>query len=113
MEPEDGFERLAGFPGVHICTEAGHARLGEVVDHRDHATSPCFANYYSKPSAELKKLASDACKEQMEQLLKTEPENERYINKLKAEMRDVERVNVDKADLEAAKAVKTYLATRK
>ena len=89
-EPEQGFESLAAFPGVHICTLEGDERFGKVQDHRDHATSPCFLNFYKKPSAELKALRVSR-RVQMAQLLKTEPDNERYINKLKGEQRDVER----------------------
>jgi len=79
---------------------------------RDHSNSPCFANYYDKSSAELKKLCLECFGKQLEQLLAREPDNERYIKKLKAEMRDVERIDVDKADAEAARAVKTYRADK-
>ncbi|CAH0364437.1 unnamed protein product [Pelagomonas calceolata] len=112
-EPEAGFESLVAFPGVHICTLEGDERFGKVQDHRDHATSPCFLNFYKKPSAELKALCLKAFEVQMAQLLKAEPDNERYINKLKREQRDIERVDADKADREAVAAVREYERARK
>ena len=112
-EPEQGFESLVAFPGVHICTLEGDERFGKVQDHRDHATSPCFLNFYKKPSAELKELCLKAFEVQMAQLLKAEPDNERYISKLKREQRDIERVDADKADREAVAAVREYERARK
>ena len=112
-EPEAGFESLVAFPGVHICTLEGDERFGKVQDHRDHASSPCFLNFYKRPSAELKQLCLKAFEVQMAQLLKAEPDNERYISKLKREQRDVERVDADKADREAVAAVREYERARK
>ena len=112
-EPEAGFESLVAFPGVHICTLEGDERFGKVQDHRDHAQSPCFLNFYKRPSAELKTLCLKAFEVQMAQLLKAEPDNERYINKLKREQRDIERVDADKADREAVAAVREYERARK
>ena len=112
-EPEAGFESLVAFPGVHICTLEGDERFGKVQDHRDHASSPCFLNFYKRPSAELKALCLKAFEVQMAQLLKAEPDNERYINKLKREQRDIERVDADKADREAVAAVREYERARK
>ena len=112
-EPENGFESLVAFPGVHICTLEGDERFGKVQDHRDHAQSPCFLNFYKRPSAELKELCLKAFEVQMAQLLKAEPDNERYISKLKREQRDIERVDADKADREAVAAVREYERARK
>ena len=112
-EPEAGFESLVAFPGVHICTLEGDERFGKVQDHRDHAQSPCFLNFYKRPSAELKALCLKAFEVQMAQLLKAEPDNERYISKLKREQRDIERVDADKADREAVAAVREYERARK
>jgi len=107
-EPEEGYESLAAFPGVHICTLEGNDRFGKVQDHRDHSTSPCFLNFYKKPSEELKTLCLSAFEKQMAQLLKAEPDNERYIQKLKGELRGVERIDAAKADREAVAAVREY-----
>lgn len=107
-EPEEGYESLAAFPGVHICTLEGDDRFGKVQDHRDHATSPSFINFYKKPSEELKALCLSAFAKQMAQLLKAEPDNERYIQKLKGELRGVERIDAAKADREAVAAVREY-----
>ena len=107
--PEDGFERIAGFPGVHMCVNKEDVEnFGEVVDHRDHSNSPCFHNYYEKPSAEIKDLVLEAMTKQLAQLLEREPGNERYIAKLKKERKAVEAVNPAKADAEARGAVKRY-----
>ena len=93
---------------MHVCTKADHEDLGKVLDHRDHAASPCFLNYYVKPSAELKALCLQACEAQLAQLLEAERDNDRYIATLKADIAEVKRIDPDKADREAAKAVQHY-----
>jgi len=100
------WEKMDGMPGVHLCWKGDD--IGKVVDHRDHSVSPCFKNYYTKPTAELRDLVLKACAIQMAQLLEAEPGNERFIRELKKVIADVTRVNPAKADVEAAKAVKQY-----
>jgi hypothetical protein len=100
------WEKMDGMPGVHLCWKGDD--VGKVVDHRDHSVSPCFKNYYTKPTAELRDLVLKACAIQMAQLLEAEPGNERFIRELKKVIADVTRVNPAKADVEAAKAVKQY-----
>ena len=103
------WERLEGFPGVHLCWKGD--RRGELVDHRDHSTSPCFANYHVKPTQFLKDLCLKACEVQMKQLLEFKPMNlDVAVRDLKKVIADVTRVDCAKADAEAAKAVKAYAA---
>lgn len=104
--PEEHFEVLPGFPGVHICTSG--ARLGEIIDHRDHTTSPCFTNLYKKPTRELKALVATAIDKQIQQL-----DDDAMIKSLKADAKDLSRINPDKADTEANKAVQVYDAARR
>lgn len=108
--PEEHFEVLPGFPGVHICTSG--SRLGEIVDHRDHTGSPCFNNLYKKPTKELKALVATAIDKQIAQLADVDADHP-MIKSLKSDAKDLSRIQPDKADSEAKKAVQVYDAATK
>lgn len=103
--PEENFETLPGFPGVHVCT-AGH-RLGEIADHRDHSKCPCFTNLITMPTKELKALVQTAFENQIAMLKKREP-NSPLIADLKKDMVAAARVDEAKADSQAKTAVLEY-----
>mmetsp|Transcript_2437 Transcript_2437/g.3197 ORF Transcript_2437/g.3197 Transcript_2437/m.3197 type:complete len:256 (+) Transcript_2437:67-834(+) len=105
LKPEEGFEDLPGFPGVHIATSG--PRLGDIVDHRDHSTCPCFANLYTKPTAELQTLVLKAYDKQIELLSQHEPDSN-LLSIIKTERAQASRMNCNKADKEATKAIKAY-----
>lgn len=103
--PDENFEELPAFPGVHICTSG--PRLGEIVDHRNHSKSPCFTNFYAMPTEELKALVATAYDNQMKQLKEREPYSP-LLTGLKKEMNEAARINAGKADVQARKAMITY-----
>ncbi|KAJ8598816.1 hypothetical protein CTAYLR_008653 [Chrysophaeum taylorii] len=103
--PEENFEVLSGFPGVHVCTSG--PRLGELVDHRDHDAAPSFVNLYAKPAKELKELVATAFESQINQLKNHEPDSP-MIPGLQKEMKGAAKINADKADVEARKAFAEY-----
>ena len=105
VKPLENFEPMPSFPGVHLCTSG--PRLGEIIDYRDHSTSPCFKNLYTKPSAELKELLLTAYKKQIQVLVEAEGECQ-YATMLRQELALASRVNTQKADAEAVKAVAAY-----
>ena len=95
------------------CGSIARIAVGGSMMVRQRVSPPPLNSTLQKPSAELKELCLKAFEVQMAQLLKAEPDNERYINKLKREQRDVERVDADKADREAVAAVREYERARK
>lgn len=108
--PEENFEVLPAFPGVHICTSGD--RLGTLVDHRDHEKSPCLTNLMKMKTKDIKALVKTAYEVQIKQLTKREP-NSPVIKQLTKEMKDADKINPDKADAEAKNAVATYFKMTK
>ncbi|KAJ1450800.1 hypothetical protein M885DRAFT_531339 [Pelagophyceae sp. CCMP2097] len=105
-KPEACFETLPAFPGVHICTSGD--RIGDIVDHRDHSKAPSFKMLYTKPSEELKKLLVTAYQNQIDALIEAEGEGVGYASELRKEMALALKINVDKSDADAIKAVRAY-----
>lgn len=105
IKPDENFEELPAFPGVHICTSG--PRLGEIVDHRNHSKSPCFTNLYAMPTGKLKSLVATAYNNQIKQLTDREPDSP-LLTGLKKEMIEAARIDADKADTQARKAMIAY-----
>lgn len=103
-QPPKHYDALDGFPGVYIGTSGEH--VGTLLDKRDKAKAPSFANFSQKHSSELRDLLLKALKEQKKQLVEAEgtgTETEREIDQL---VKWATKINPDKADKEAAKVLK-------
>lgn len=100
-QPPDGYESLDGFVGVYISTKSDS--LGTIVDLRNKDNCPSLANLCAWPSARLKETLELAYAKQMEVLAEHEGEDCKLYRSLKAELKEVRKIDCDKADKEARK----------
>lgn len=101
----DAYDALEGFPGVFVCTGAGHADVGKIMDRRDHGTAPTFRNFARKSADELRELLIKALTEQMKQL----DENDTITRKqLTGMLKWAKAMDTSKADKNAIKILKAH-----
>ena len=103
-KPPRGYDLMDGMPGVYVCVEGND--VGKIKDLRDMKSKPSFSNFLSKDSQELKELLIRAVQGQMIALVDAEGEGTPTEKELKDMLKWVNKVNVDKADKEAARVLK-------
>jgi hypothetical protein len=103
-KPPKGYDLMDGIPGVYVCVEGND--VGKIKDLRDMKSKPSFSNFLSKDSEELKELLIRAVQGQMKALVDAEGEGTPTEKELKDMLKWVNKVNVDKADKEAARVLK-------
>jgi hypothetical protein len=100
-QPPHGYESLEGFPGVFISTKSDS--LGTILDLRNKTNCPSLRNLSNWPSSELRSTCITAYEAQMAILKAQEGDECALYRTLKAELKEVRRVDCDKADKEARK----------
>ena len=99
-----GYDALAGFPGVYICTSGGN--VGKFKDDRDHSKAPSFQNFAKKTSEELRGDLLKAIEKQMTALIKAEGEGTETEKELKTLEKWATKLNCSKTDKDAVKVLK-------
>eukprot|EP01031_Cornospumella_fuschlensis_P043646 gene43646-53376_t len=95
----EGYESLEGFPGVFISTKS--ESLGTILDLRNKANCPNLRNLSAWSARDLQEKVITAYEKQMEVLEQMEGAESKLYRQLKAELREVRKVDCDKADREA------------
>ena len=103
-KPPKGYDLMDGIPGVYVCVEGND--VGKIKDLRDMKSKPSFSNFLSKDCEELKELLIRAVQGQMAALVEAEGGGTPTEKELKDMLKWVSKVNVDKADKEAARVLK-------
>jgi len=103
-KPPLNYDAMDGFPGVYICTHGDE--VGTIKDLRDKSKTPCFNNFANKTSEELRDLLMKAIKEQKLQLCESEGSGTSTEKELNVMLKWATKLNVKKADIEAAKVLK-------
>lgn len=103
-KPPPNFDAMDGFPGVYVCTRG--EEVGTIKDFRDKAKAPNFNNFVKMESVELRDLLVKAVKEQRRQLVQAEGPGTSTEKDLNAMLNWAEKLNVGKADKEAATILK-------
>lgn len=93
-----------GFPGVFVTTSGED--VGKIIDKRDPATCPSFANMVRKTSEELQTLLLKAIEEQRRVLIESEGKDTQTEKDLRSLEKWTEKVNPKAADKEAEKVLK-------
>jgi len=104
VKPPKNYDSLDGFPGVYICT-AGED-VGTIQDMRDKNEAPTFQNFAKKTAEDLRDLLVTAIEEQTKQLIASEGAGTPTEKELKDLLKWANKVNVSKAEKEAAKVLK-------
>ena len=102
--PPNNFDALDGFPGVYIGTAAEN--VGRIQDLRNAEAAPTFVNFARKSAEELRDLLVTALQQQTQQLLAAEGSGTVTEKELANLLKWAKKVNVAKADKEAAKVLK-------
>lgn len=105
VRPPANHDSLDGFPGVYVCT-AGE-EVGNIQDLRDHDAAPTFSNFARKTAEELRDLLVAALQEQTKQLIAAEGSGTATEKELGSLLKWANKVNVTKAEKEAAKVLKS------
>ena len=100
-----GYDALEGFPGVCVCTETGHAEVGNIIDRRDLDQAPTFRNFATKPADELRDLLVRALTEQMKQLDDNDTTTQKQLTSM---LKWAKAMNTSKADKDATKILKAH-----
>jgi len=103
-EPPKHYDSLDGMPGVFVCTSG--SEVGKIKDTRDKSKCPNFQNFSKMPSSDLKGMLVKALKAQKEALVATEGSGTDTEKEINSKLKWAEKVNPDKADKEAVKALK-------
>merc|ERR1712238_206885 len=103
-KPPLNYDAMDGFPGVYICTHGDE--VGTIKDLRDKSKTPCFNNFANKTSEELRDLLMKAINEQKLQLCESEGSGTSTEKELNEMLKWATKLNVKKADKEAAKVLK-------
>jgi len=103
-KPPLNYDAMDGFPGVYICTHGDE--VGTIKDLRDKSKTPCFNNFANKTSEELRDLLMKAINEQKLQLCESEGSGTSTEKELNVMLKWATKLNVKKADKEAAKVLK-------
>ena len=103
-QPPDKYDALDGFPGVYIGTAAEN--VGHIQDLRNAQAAPTFVNFARKSSEELRDWLVTALQQQTQQLVAAEGPGTATEKELATLLKWAKKVNVAKADKEAAKVLK-------
>ncbi|KAG9411829.1 hypothetical protein AC1031_017455 [Aphanomyces cochlioides] len=106
LEETPELQPLDGFPGSFISVKGQN--MGSIVDKRSPNGKPAFTTFFAMPSKDIQDLLVVAYENQMKVLEKHEGPNAPLLDTLKQALKSAKSINVDKADREAAKAVKAY-----
>jgi hypothetical protein len=101
------YDTLDGFPGVYICT-APEGHVGHLLDTRDASTAPTFGNLAKKSAQELQQLLILAIEAQKTALVAAEGSGTVTESELDDLLKWARKVNVTKADKEAATILKAH-----
>jgi hypothetical protein len=101
------YDTLDGFPGVYICTSP-EGQVGHLLDTRDASTAPTFGNFAKKSSQELQQLLIVALETQKTALVAAEGSGTVTESELDDLLKWARKVNVTKADKEAATILKAH-----
>lgn len=104
-KPPKNFDSLDGFPGVYIGTAAEN--VGQIHDVRNQGEAPSFHNFAKKTAEELRDLLVTAIQEQTKQLVAAEGSGTPTEKELQKLLKWANKLNVNKAEKEAAKVLKS------
>jgi len=104
-KPPKNFDSLDGFPGVYIGTAAEN--VGQIQDVRNQEEAPSFQNFAKKTAEELRDLLVTAIQEQTKQLVAAEGPGTPTEKELQKVLKWANKLNVNKAEKEAAKVLKS------
>jgi len=104
-KPPKNFDSLDGFPGVYIGTAAEN--VGQIQDVRNQEEAPSFQNFAKKTAEELRDLLVTAIQEQTKQLVAAEGPGTPTEKELQKLLKWANKLNVNKAEKEAAKVLKS------